>query len=272
MEWDVGSRIPGLCRVILISWIFTAVMASVVFCQEVVVGGEMTSRQTRLPDGLLGKPSIVAGAGYASVSGSAMHGADFQTYWTQVRIPIHPQVSSRFSWNVRTQDSVRYQIAAGLIFYLADPLTAPINPDGPIMRPVIIADGGFRFYGSTDQNHYWIGNVSLQLPISSNLTLAGGYRYYENEEVNELVDYYGCLNIYFGNYHDNERFSNPDGPPGFLAAELRAGGSAAGHFGQAKVLLPLNMTTTVAVILRGEWFETPSQKALVAGLELSVYP
>ena len=87
-----------------------------------------------------------------------------------------------------------------------------------------------------------------------------------------MVDYDGSLKVYFASYPKNERFSNPDGPPGFLAAELTTGGATAGHFGQAKVLLPLNMTSTVALILRGEWLKHPSQKALIAGLALSLYP
>jgi hypothetical protein len=225
-----------------------------------------------LPDGLLGKPMVVVGAGYSSSSGSEKTSGDFHSYWARCRIPMQDRTCLHFSWNLRTRDSNRYEFTGGLKFYSADPLSGPVNPDGRIMRPVVIVDGGFRFYDNDTKNGYWLGDASLQLPASHHLTITGGYRFYEEEEPLELIDYYGRVNVYFASYSESSRFSNPDGPPGYLALGLTGGGSSAGHMGEARVLLPLNRSTTVAVVGWGEWFDDPSQKALSAGFELSVYP
>ena len=240
--------------------------------QEIVVGGDTPGRRLRLPDGMLGLPSINVGAGYASVSGKGMISGDHQSYWASLRLPARPQVCFLLDWNVSTRDSTRYELIGGFKFYLADPWSRAANPDGAIRRPVLRMDAGHRFFGSTGASGYWLGSASLALPISHFLTLSGGYRLFDVDETTEVNQAFGRINVYFADYGWNQRFINPDGPAGYLALVLQGGGSSFGYFGQGKVLLPLNIATTVAIVGRAEWLDDPSQKSLSAGFELTIYP
>ncbi len=226
------------------------------------------------PDGVVGQISLHGQAHYASVSKDpGFRALDAQTY----RLGLHTVVSSRITLETEYEalklDSVRHSLSGGFKYYLKNPLQKNTfcNPDGQIGGVVLNLAVGARFSDSPGSATRMVGDFNVTLPVSARLSLAAGYRYYEAIEVNDVVQGYGRLAIFFSDYPPDSAYVNPDGPVGYPVLSLSGGGSSNGFFGEIALKFPLDGKISLKSVFSAERVASPYQLSLSAGVGVSVY-
>jgi hypothetical protein len=226
------------------------------------------------PDGLIGRFSLHGRFSYASVSvdDDAVVN-DVLRYSVGLGWVLHRRFSLHSDFEARRQDSTRFELSGGIRLYSKDPLAAPVaNADGPVGGPVLRLSGGARYSGSSSGAVRAVGEAGVLVPVSTKLSLAAGWRFYEAIETSDITRVFGSVSLYFSRYFRGGRYLNPDGPPGYLATRILAGGSSRGYNGRLEFILPLEQTTSLKVLLGAERNELLNRKTLKAGIGVALYP
>ncbi len=273
-----GQEWTEIFRLRFISRIATAI-AVLCWCSALGVAsndttGLISPTAVCHPDGRLGQFSLNGQFSYASVSadnGTALK--DIQQYVAGIGLVPHDHLSLSTSFEARQQDSTIYELWSDLKIYLKNPLTAvAANADGPTGIPVLHLTGGARYSASPDAATRGLAKAAMIFPVSTILTLTGGYHFYEAIEASDITRTFGSVTLYTNRYPAGKQYLNPDGPPGFLAIKLSGGGSSRGYFGKAEFILPLQQVTTLKLLLGAEQNDLLSHKSLQVGIGVAVYP
>lgn len=239
------------------------------------VPGPVDRQWRHHPDGLVGQISLHGYACYASVSKKPTYSAlDAQTYVLGLNLVASPQITLETRWEAFKQDSVRHTLWGGLKHYLKYPMKESLrcNPDGRIGGIVLGLMAGARFSDSPAGATNAMGDISITVPVSTRLSLAAGYRYYEKIEVNDVVQGFSRLTLYFSEYPPDSVYVSPDGPVGYLVMSLSGGGSAKGVFGQISFIFPLDRKMSLKAVFTAERIKSPYQLSLAVGVGVSIYP
>lgn len=241
-------------------------------CREV---GQVNRQGRQHPDGTVGQVSLHGYADYASVSTKPGHFApDAQIYALGLDLVAGARIALQTEYELFKQDSVRHCLRGGIKFYLKDPLQegAPRNPDGQIGGVVLSLGVGGRFSDSPSGATKRLVDISTALPVSMRLSLAAGYRYYEEIEINDAMQAYGGVTVYFSEYSADSAYVNPDGSIGHPILNLSGGGSPKGVFSRISIIFPIQREVSLTATLAVERIKSPYRLALTAGVGLSVYP
>ena len=228
------------------------------------------------PDGILGKPSFNAQFTYASVTGDLKRPVgDIQRLTFGLDLVAASRLTLLSSVRVVVQDSTRYEVNGGIRLYVVNPLAErrTKNPDGPVGGVSLTVVAGARFSSSGNTTSKMVADGILTVPVSTWVTISGGYRYYEEIERFDVQKGFGSISVYPTGYSRDSAYVNPDGSVGNLAFKLSGGGSVNGIFGEIQLLMPFSGNMTVATIIRGERVPGPPyRRSAIAGFRLSYYP
>lgn len=226
------------------------------------------------PDGHLHRFSIQASGAYQSRSSEQQLGlVDLQRYEMALSLVVHPQVTISGQTVASVADSNRYEAVGALTLYLRSPLCADcaVNPDGRIGSPVIKLEGGGRLKSAGIAGKT-IASIRLLLPITSLTTAGALYRYVQDREPDEVQEFAGIIRQYIAPYHSDSSFVNPDGPVGYPALELMAGGASEGYFGKIGLRFPLNPHTTLLLEAEAERGSSYDFTTYGLSIGLAFYP
>ncbi|NOY89077.1 MAG: hypothetical protein GXO93_06785 [FCB group bacterium] len=226
------------------------------------------------PDGSVGNLSFHTMLQYASVEkDKGVPVTDIQKYDFSLNWVVVPKITFLTNYSIIKEDSFRYDISAGLKYYLSNPLDKNHrrNPDGSIGGLSVSLLGGLRYTNSATKVSKFVGDFMVTLPVSYSMTFQGGYRYFEQIEATDVQQGYLSLFFYFSPYKPDSAFVNPDGPVGNLALKITGGGSSNGAFGQLIFIFPLNNNLSLKTSFRGEKMDSPYKQSLLGGLGFSYY-
>ncbi|MCK4574273.1 MAG: hypothetical protein KAU36_07865 [candidate division Zixibacteria bacterium] len=235
----------------------------------------LVDEQNPHPDGFLGQVAFDGSFNYASISTDPTRSTDdIQRYHFGLNVVAASRLVLMTSFTAVKQDTAFYEFEGGFRFYTKDPANRAIghNPDGPIGGPVLTVMAGTRYSGSSEPKNTAIADFCLSLPISRQLTIWGGYRYYETLTETDVDQGFGCISYYTRPYVKDSAYANPDGPVGNLALKLSGGGSSEGVFGQLALIFPISGTMSLVAVGRGERVEFPYQRSITAGAAFRIYP
>lgn len=226
------------------------------------------------PDGSVGNLSFHTMLQYASVDkDKGVPVTDIQKYDFSLNWVVVPKITFLTNYNIIKEDSFRYDISAGLKYYLNNPLSKNHrqNPDGSIGGLSVSLLGGLRYTSSATDVSKFVGDVIVTLPVSLTMSFQGGYRYFEQIEEADVQQGYLSLFFYFSPYKPDSAFVNPDGLVGNLALQVTGGGSSNGVFGQLMFIFPLNNNLSLKTSFRGERVDSPYKQSFFGGLGFSYY-
>lgn len=231
-----------------------------------------------LPDGAHGKPGFRASLSRTTTTFDATdprgeNGPDWTNGELSLPLPISSHITFEPRYRAENRTNIRHEITTDFTIRGNTPGGSyRVNADGAIGKPVISVRIGVRFYEGNTETRYGVSGMKIALPSSTRLTLGAGGYFSADTARSDIENFFGFLNWYSSNYLPNEPFSNPDGPVGFLAAQLRAGGSSDGTFGELRVLFPINPRTTVSGFVRGTRVTEPYERTLTFGASYALYP
>jgi len=227
------------------------------------------------PDGNLGRPGGQISARYTSVT--AERGAAVSDI-TQIKagliFPFAKTVTLTGSYSLEHDDSLFHDFSILAKKYTADPTKAPINcnPDGKIGAPIISVGGSIRIADADPGQPIYQLSLSALMPVSANLTLGAGGKYYSESKPEHTDDFFGDINFYPSRYAGGREYENPDGVEGIPSFGLRGGGSKEGFFGQLAIIVPLQQTLSIGVVMRGEKLDFQTTTKATLGARINIYP
>ncbi|UCG61208.1 MAG: hypothetical protein JSV52_12925 [Candidatus Zixiibacteriota bacterium] len=229
----------------------------------------------RHPDGAVGSATFHGLFQYQLVTKpEGVPTVDIQKYHAELGWVADDYVTLMARFLTVDEDSLRYELNGGLRIYTRNPVTGSgrRNADGLVGAPVVTLGAGIRYNDFAIKETRMVGDISLLLPVSEQLSLLTGYRAYEAIEEVDVVTAYGGVNLYLLGYSADSSYTNPDGPVGYVAFHLTGGGSSNGIFGDLTLQLPINDNLTWKINIRGERVKFPYRRVAIAGAAFSFYP
>lgn len=226
------------------------------------------------PDGALGRPSAAAGIEYNSVYRDGCRGGvDYQKYYAEFGLVPVSRVALHARYAFTDLDPARHLLLGGFSLYIVNPVPTErtVNADGPIWGPVLTLLGGARIPDHADSGTRALGDIRLVLPISSRLTVGGGYRWREEDTWNDPITGYGLVGVYLADYPADSAWANPDGPVGMPAFRLLAGAATDTWGVDLQLLAPLQIGLTLVVALGMERLIDPRRTVYVGNLGIVLY-
>jgi hypothetical protein len=227
------------------------------------------------PDGRLGRLSGWVSGSYLSPLGETRVPIVDQTrIGLGIRFPATRRFTLEAGYFLSSGDSVFHEYSVAVKAYMGDPLrsSTAVNPDGKIGAPIIsvLFHGVLPDRNPGDHHH----RVCLRgwLPVSRNMTVAGGWRYYEIEDPFQVDEYFAAVRLFPRDYPAGEEYINPDGVEGIPSLSLTGGGSVNGFHGQLDIIMPLSPRVSIAFLIRGERVASPYLRTAELGGKISFYP
>jgi len=227
------------------------------------------------PDGAVGSVGFHGFFQYALVTKPAnVPVVDVEKYQGAFNWVIADQANLMARFLTIKEDSVRYELGAGLRLYSGNPVATSrgANPDGPVGLPVLSLWGGMRYNELSIKEPKTVGDAEVTFPVSRRLSISAGYRYFEEIEEADVQQGYGTVSIYVARYVADSAYTNPDGPVNNVAIHLSGGGSPEGVFGDLTLMFPISNNLTWRLSVRGERVTEPYRRSAILGVGFSVYP
>lgn len=235
-----------------------------------------TGKSTRRhPDGAVGSVSFHGSFQYALVTAYPKTlEVDAQRFDGEFQWVADDYVNLMGRFVTYNEDSLRYEMNAGLKVYFVNPLSQgrKMNADGVIGGPSFTLSAGMRYPNLSMDETKLVADFVFMVPASQRLSVFAGYRHYEEILDSDVMQGYGGLNFYVAPYFADSAYANPDGPIGKLAIQLTGGGSSKGAFVDLKLIFPISNNITWKLVVRGERVETPYRRSAILGAGLSFYP
>ncbi len=233
------------------------------------------AKLTHHPDGLLGKPNGYLYGQYVSVTGNpGVPAADRKALGIGLKIPVAARWTVTGSYFGFQDDSLFHNYSLEFSFYTANPIKSvkPCNPDGLVGAPSIAIGLGGEVPDRDPRANRWQAVATAIMPISGNLTIGAGAKFYQEDNPLQAESFYGIINFFPKRYEKNLHYVNPDGVEGALSFAVRGGGSRHGIFGQLELIFPLEPEMTISFLIRGERIPVPYLRSAVAGFRINYYP
>lgn len=227
------------------------------------------------PDGVVGRFGGWIGGSYASPLGKTqIPVADRSRLGLGIKFPVARQVTCAAGYSLTERDSAFHEYSLALKVYLRDPLKSHdmVNPDGRIGTPVVsVLFEGILPDRKPGDHRYKVCLQSL-MPVSRNLTVGGGWRYYEDGDPFQVDEYFAEVRLFLKGYLAGEEYLNPDGIEGTPSFAVTGGGSGNGFHGEMDVIVPLSARASIGFFVRGERVASPYFRIAELGGRICVYP
>lgn len=227
------------------------------------------------PDGAVGSVAFHGSFQYAFVTKPANQPVvDIEKFQGGFNWVVADQANLMARFLTVKEDSVRYELGAGLRLYLGNPVATSrrANPDGAVGVPAVSVWGGIRYNELSIKEPKTVADFEIMMPLSRRLSLAAGLRVFEAIEEADVQQAYGSISFYQGRYNVDSAYTNPDGPVNNVVFHLSGGGSANGFFGDLTLLFPISNNLTWKLNIRGERVEYPYRRTAMLGAGFSIYP
>ncbi|MFH2035326.1 MAG: hypothetical protein ABIJ45_02900 [Candidatus Zixiibacteriota bacterium] len=226
------------------------------------------------PDGFVGRINGFVGIRYSTaytVPENLIN--DKLTPEGGIAIPLGKQLTLAGALSVSTGDTLFYNYSLGLKFYLGNPLRTDnrLNPDGAIGVPIIGLSGGGFVPDIEFNRNLFFADINILLPLSQKLSFGIGGKIYEDENIYQVDNFYGILNIFPRAYSIDRPYANPDGVPGTPSLSLIGGGSQYGIVGILDIKVPLTDMTTLIFLIKGERAADPYLRQATLGARIQFY-
>ncbi len=226
------------------------------------------------PDGVVGKLSLHFSSSYLSIRNKPwVPDVDAQKFQADIGWIISEKFTERQSFMIRKEVETTYQLSVGFNYYLSNPLAknGNVNPDGKTGSPIISVDAIMLLDSFEETKSTTNFKTEIIFPLSSALSVFGGYTSYEEINPRDVEKTYGGLHLFLSKYKPFDKFQNPDSPLDGIAIILKGGNSEFGSFGELQCMIPSSESVTISVSARSDFLETPLDISYTGSLQINYY-